>query len=184
VASLPTATVSAGATPHFLQAAAGAPSIANPVIKFYAKKGRGRTVFMMYHAQPGRTDSTDLIRFRLRDNSLLARPDGTPILPGDSVLITLRLVDPVRLIVDFQPAGLQFNPQSPANLRIHWSKTNPDVNRDGVVNQLDAALKEKLVIWRRESSLTPWVPTSSLLDLVLKTCLVNLSGFTRYAVAY
>jgi hypothetical protein len=177
--------LTATATPHFLQAGAGAPKIANPVIRFYAKKGRRETIFMMYHARPGRRDSTDLIRFRLRENSLLARPNGSPIRAGDSVLITLRLVDPVRLIVDFQPAGLRFNPRDPADLRIHWSETNPDVNQDGKVNATDTSLKQKLNIWRRESSTQPWMRTPSLVNVPAQECeLESLTGFTRYAVAY
>ena len=176
--------VIATGTPHFLQAASGAPSIANPTIKFYAKKGQRRTVFMLYHARPGQRDSTDLIRFRLRETSLLARPNGTPIRTGDSVLITLKLVDPVKLIVDFQPAGLRFNPQNPADLRVRWAETNPDVNRDGAVNQQDATLKQRLKIWRRESSTQPWMKTASLVDVPSEECELDLTGFTRYAVAY
>jgi hypothetical protein len=182
--SAPAQAVTAASTPHFLQAKAVAPKIANPIIKFYAKNGQRRTVFMMYHARPGRRDSTDLIRFRLRENSLLRRPNGTPIRSGDSVLITLKLVDPVNLIVDFQPAGLKFNPQDPADLRIHWSETNPDVNRDGVVNQQDTALKQRIKIWRKESSTQPWVRTASLVNVPGQECELDLTGFTRYAVAY
>jgi hypothetical protein len=182
--SPPAQAVTTTSTPHFLQAKAGAPKIANPIIKFYAKKGQRRTIFMMYHARAGRRDSTDLIRFRLRENSLLRRPNGTPIRSGDSVLITLKLVDPVKLIVDFQPAGLKFNPQDPADLRIHWSETNPDVNRDGVVNQQDTALKQRIKIWRQESSTQPWVRTSSLVNVPGQECELDLTGFTRYAVAY
>jgi hypothetical protein len=183
-ASQLTRDVSATSTPHFLRAAADAPSIANPVIKFYAKKGRRHNIFMMYHARPGRNDSTDLIRFRVRERSLLARPDGTPIRAGDSVLITLRLVDPVRLIVDFQPAGLRFNPNDPADLRIRWHETNPDVNRDGVVNQQDATLRQRLKIWRRKSSTTPWTRLPSTVDVADEECETDLTSFTRYAVAY
>ena len=180
----PAQAVTATTTPHFLQAKAGAPSIANPTIKFYAKKGQRKTVFMLYHARPGRRDSTDLIRFRLRENSLLRRPNGSQIRAGDSVLITLKLVDPVKLVVDFQPAGLRFNPQDPADLRIRWNETNPDVNRDGSVNQQDATLKQRLNIWRRESSTTPWVRTQSVVNVPSQECELDLTGFTRYAVAY
>jgi hypothetical protein len=183
-ASAPAQAVTAATTPHFLRAAADAPSIANPVIKFYAKKGQRRTIFMLYHARPGRRDSTDLVRFRLREQSLLARPDGTPIRAGDSVQITLRLVDPVRLIVDFQPAGLRFNPQDPADLRIRWEETNDDLNRDGVVNSQDTALKQRLKIWRRESSAEPWMKTPSVVDVPGEECELDLTGFTRYAIAY
>ena len=180
----PSLALAASSTPHFLRAAANAPTIANPLIKFYAKKGQRRTVFMLYHARPGRRDSTDLVRFRLRENSLLRRPDGTPIRTGDSVLITLRLVDPVRLIVDFQPSGLRFNPNDPADLRIRWSETNPDVNRDGVVNSQDTALKQRLKIWRRESSAEPWTRTPSVVNVPDEECELDLNGFTRYAIAY
>src|SRR4051812_4727838 len=58
-----TQAVTATSTPHFLRAKTGAPTIANPVIRFYAKKGQRKTVFMLYHARPGQKDSTDLIRF-------------------------------------------------------------------------------------------------------------------------
>jgi hypothetical protein len=179
-----TQALTAAATPHFLRAAAGAPPIANPVIRFYAKKGQRKTVFMFYRPRPGQSQLTDLIRFRVRENSLLARPNGTPIRAGDSVLISIRLVDPVRLIVDFQPAGLRFNPQDPADLRIRWSETNPDVNRDGVVDQQDAALKQRLKIWRRETSTEPWTRLQSQVDVLSQECETDLTGFTRYAVAY
>jgi len=182
--SFPLEAVTVSSTPHFLRAKAGAPSIANPTIKFYAKKGQRKTVLMLYHARPGSRDSTDLIRFRLRENSLLRRPNGSPIRTGDSVLITLKLVDPVKLVVDFQPAGLRFNPQNPADLRIRWNETNPDVNRDGAVNQQDATLKQRLKIWRRESSTEPWVRTQSLVNVPSEECELDLTGFTRYAVAY
>lgn len=177
-------TVTATATPHFLRADRNAPTIANPVIKFYAKKGQRRTVFMFYHARPGHRDSTDLVRFRLREQSLLRRPDGTPIRAGDSVLITLRLVDPARLVVDFQPAGLRFNPNDPPDLRIRWNETNSDINRDGVVNQQDEAIKPRLKIWRRESFSQPWMRTPSVVNVPDEECELDLTGFTRYAIAY
>ena len=42
----------------------------------------------------GRTDSTEYLRFRVRNRSLLRRPDGTSFGPNDSLLITLRVTDP------------------------------------------------------------------------------------------
>jgi hypothetical protein len=171
-------------TPHFLQAMAGAPTIANPVIKFYAKKGRRSRVFMLYHARAGQRDSTDLVRFTVGEQSLLARPNGTPIRAGDSVLITLKLVDPVKLIVDFQPAGLRFSGQDPAELRLKWTETNPDVNHDGSVNQQDTTLTRRFKIWRRETSTTPWLRLQSQTVVESHEVETQVTGFTRYAVAY
>src|SRR5947208_3341874 len=42
--------------PTFLTADPSAPSIANPVIVFWAKKGVDKRVWMYYHARPGHTD--------------------------------------------------------------------------------------------------------------------------------
>jgi hypothetical protein len=53
-----------------------------------------------------------------------------------------------------------------------------------VVNQQDTALKQRIKIWRQESSTQPWVRTSSLVNVPGQECELDLTGFTRYAVAY
>jgi hypothetical protein len=93
-------------------------------------------------------------------------------------------VDPVRLLVDFQPAGLRLNPNDPADLRIRWNETNPDINRDGAVNEQDEAIKPRLKIWRRESFSEPWMRTPSVVNVPDEECELDLTGFTRYAIAY
>ena len=66
--------------------------------------------------------------------SLLALPDGTPILPGDSVLIQVSVVDPTEMLFDLEPTGLKFNPAAPARLKIHYDHAGGDLNDDGVAD--------------------------------------------------
>src|SRR5687767_14181513 len=109
---------------NFLRPALSAPSVANPVVSFYAKKGQDVEAIMWYRKRPDRPDSTEFIRFRLADNSLLTRPDGSAIAAGDSILITITLVDPQRLIIDMQPSGLRFSPVKPAELKISFAEAD------------------------------------------------------------
>ena len=171
-------------TPHFLSASASAPAIANPVLSFWAKKGVETYATMYYHAQPGSNDSTAFLRFRLRAASLAAMPDGTPIAVGDSVLITISLIDPDHLIVDCQPSGLTFAPDRPAVLKMSYAETNGDVNGDGVVDQQDTAILRTLRIWRREALMDPWMALVSNVDLGIHEVETDITGFSGYAVAY
>jgi hypothetical protein len=171
-------------TPHFLRPADGAPAIANPVVSFYAKRGETREALMLYHAQPGEADSTVFVRFKVGAKSLSALPDGSPIAQGDSVLITLTLTDPQKLIVDFQPAGLRFNVREPAELRMSYAEADPDLNDDGVVNKQDSSLTRKLRIWRAEAESDPFAPLASTVVQEAHEVEAQIGGFTRYAVAY
>jgi len=170
--------------PHFLSAATGAPTIANPVVSFWAKSGVDRTGSMVYHAAPGATDSVVFFSLRVRAKSLLTRPDGTAIAPGDSILITLTLVDPERLVVDCQPAGLRFNPDAPARLRMSFAETDPDVNGNGVVNGQDSALVRSFGVWRQEDALSPWLRLPSAVDTTAHEVETEIGGFTGYVIAW
>ena len=158
--------------------------MANPIIAFWAVKGVNKEVRMMYHARPGHTDSTTFLFFRVRPRSLNLRPDGTPIALGDSVLITVTLVDPVALKLDFQPSGLRFAASDSAEMRLSFKETLRDLNGDGVVNHLDSDIVRSMAIWRRESPLDPWIPMPSVLLSGSYELQARITGFTGYACAY
>ena len=170
-------------TPRFLHPAPGAPGIVTPVT-FTFTKGIAGEALMLYQAAPGTADPTVFVRLKVGAKSLRARPDGSPIAPGERVEVTLTLVDPVALIVDFQPAGLRFDPREPAELRMSYTETDPDVNGDGTVNQQDARLTRKFKIWREETITDPWTALPSDVFLGVHEVEAPVTGFTRYAVAY
>ena len=170
--------------PHFLQTAAGAPTIANPVISFWAKRGVKQTVEMYYHRESGGRDSIPFFSLRLRERSLWRRPDGTAFANGDSVLITLTLVDAEHGIVDCQPSGLRFADGDPARVKISFFHDDDDLNHDGVVNGTDTALASTLQIWRKESASEPWLSVKSKVSDGPREVEADINGFTGYAIAW
>jgi hypothetical protein len=171
-------------SPNFLAADAAGPVIANPVAQFWAKKGEDRTGTIYYHRVSGGRDSIPLFALRVRPKSLLRRPDGSAIAYGDSVLITLTLVDAERLIVDCQPSGLRFDPKDPARLRMNFEFTDDDVNDDGSVDAADTALTKTFAIWRQETSDAPWYRQLSTLSFGAHEVETDVGGFTSYAIAW
>jgi len=167
-----------------LAPAVGAPAIANPVVTFYAVAGQNRQAFMYYRSRPGRADSTVFIRFRVSNGSLLARPDGTPFADGDSVLITMTLIDPEKLIVRFAPSGLQFDPLDPADIKFNFLETDDDLDDDGVITAADSTFATMLAIWKRENANEPWYKQTSILSTELHEIEAEVTGFTEYIIAW
>lgn len=169
---------------RFLRPAPGAPSFGDRTVSFWAVKGVRTQVELMYRALPGQTDSSVFVRFRVDPQSLLARPDGTPIAQGDSVLITLSVDDSTRLICRYEPEGLRFDRRKPARLFIKYGEADPDLDHNGVVNAQDTALVRTFRIWRQEAQGEPWVGIVSTIAEDALEVEADIYGFTRYAVAY
>ena len=168
----------------FLSPDPSAPPLGAQTITFDAVQGQDTEVFMWYRKRPDRTDSSKVLRLRIKDDAQIVRPNGTPLLPGQSVAITITIVDPVRLIADFQPAGLRFLGSEVADLTMWYDERDHDFNDDGVIDAADAAIEPTLAIFRRERVTAPWVRLTS--DVVIETDEVEaeISGFTNYVIAY
>jgi hypothetical protein len=168
-----------------LTAAANAPAIANPAITFTAIRGRDTLVRMYYHAtRPGAHDSTVFAVFRVPAKALSNRPDGTRIADGESVTITMTLVDAVHGVIDFQPSGLRFSTKNPAVLRITYADDDLDLNHDGVVDSADTALERTFYIGGRETPDSPWFRVASTLLQEAGEVEGSIYGFTGYAILF
>lgn len=161
-----------------------APALATTSVSFYAVKGMNAGADIWYRARLGQTDSTKMLEFRMGGESLDRRPDGTPFAMGDSILITITVLSPANLIVDFQPSGLKFSAQDPARLKIFFGECGDDLDRDGQVTSSDDVIEGQLALWRQETPTAPWFKMSSLVVKENKEVDALLSGFTGYAVAY
>ena len=171
--------------PDFLHAAADAPAIANPVIVFTAVRGRDTTVRMVYqHSRHGGGGDDLFAEFRVDARSLVFRPDGRAIADGESIQITMRLVDAVHGIIDFQPSGLRFSARDPARLKISYAHTDPDINGDGMVDARDTALRRGLHLICRETPTSPWTPVPSVNDSGNDVVDAPILGFSGYAIEY
>ena len=161
------------------------PPLFDPVVSFWAVRGEDREVEISFvddedPNQPGE----EYLELEVDADALQARPDGTPIAEGDSVLITVRVVDPARLLFEFQPAGLTFNPARPAELKIHYNHADDDLDEDGDVDLEDESLELTIAIWRQENDGDPFERLGSLLIDDLEEIDAELEGFSRYALAY
>jgi len=155
----------------------------NPSDSFYAKRGEDREVRIFFQDSTG-GQGEEYLRLRVDAGSLLTMPDGTPVLPGDSVLIHVRVVDPAEMLFELQPSGLGFSPLAPARLKIHYDHAAGDFNDDGVANTLDAVIEGTLSIWRQENPGDPFVRLTSVLTIETDEAEAPLTGFSRYALAY
>jgi hypothetical protein len=168
---------------NVLRLAGAAPPLQTTEVSFWAKRGstaEGALYFL--DATGGRGDR--FVRLTIPSDGLLARPDGTPIAEGDSVLITLRAVDPAQILFEFQPSGLRFRASDPAELEIEYQKADDDFNRDGDIDEADDDIEDRLAIWRQEAVGDPFVRLGSAVQKDLERIEAELLGFSRFAIAY
>jgi hypothetical protein len=163
---------------NFLRLAATAPPYLNATDSFWAVKGSSRSIRIYF------ADSTPLLRFTVPSQALTTLPDGTPIANGDSLLIHLTVIDPVHMIVQFEPSGLQFSVTDPARLRFYFAEADHDVNDDGNVDGADSTAITMLHLWRQESIGLPWLQLGTTVNVDDEEVDVDIFGFTNYALAY
>ena len=159
----------------FIRSAATAPPLVTTDTSFWVTAGDGRDIRIPY------VNGAPCLEFRVPGNALLRRPDGTAFRRGDSVRITVRLADAGRFSFEFQPAGLRFDPDHPAELRIRYSYADPDFNGDGRVDAADQRFDFGL--WRQEAAGQPWAGLVTVRDTDLQEVRATLEGFTKFAVA-
>ena len=168
---------------NLIRLAPTSPPILNPEQSFYAVQGEDRELRISFQDQAG-GEGEEFLRLRVRPNSLRALPDGSPIPPGDSVLITVRIVDPANILFEMEPSGLTFAPGEPAELKIHYNHADHDFNEDGSIDVFDAQIKTRLAIWRQELPTDPFVKLGSVNVEDQEEINADILGFSRYAISY
>lgn len=161
-----------------------APPLAQASVSFYAVRGQDREAVIWYHARPGAIDSTRLARLRVRKESLVGDAQGTPLAMGDSVLITMTVVDTARQLIELQPSGLTFSANDPARLTLCFLEMDHDFNGDGGIDTADLEIENTFQIWAQERPGDPFVSLPSELGESGDEVETDIPGFTRYVVAY
>jgi hypothetical protein len=155
--------------------APSAPALSDTVVSFWAVRGQQREVQISYQS-PGYTGKC--LRFVVPAQAVRAGDFA-----GDSVRITIRVLDTARFNYQFEPAGLQFDSAHPAQLEIRYKWANPDYNGDGVVDAFDTAAEQSLAIWRQEQPGDPWTQLLVRRHAIEPEVHADIEGFTRYALA-
>ena len=164
----------------FIRAAANAPPLDSLQVHVWAKAGENRQALISYKKVGGYGGDVCL-EFKIPGNGLWKRPDGSVVAKGDSVLITITVVDPAQFNFRFEPSGLQFRPDHPAELRVSYKWANPDFNGDGKVDDKDTRFDFQM--WKQETDASGWIETGTIRDADLEELRADIRGFTRYALA-
>lgn len=158
-----------------LRQAANAPALATTEISFWAKAGDGIEREIPY------VNGEDCLEFKIPGNALLRRPDGTAFQRGDSVLITIRVIDPALFQFELLPAGLVFSRDHPAELEISFRYADRDFNADGVVDERDRI--DRVSIWRQEAGQSTWDQLLTAIDVDLEEAEADVLGFSKFMMA-
>ena len=151
---------------------------------FYAKVGEHREIRLVYQGSTPTDSGSEFLRFEVPTDGLYRKPDGTAFGATDSIGITITVLDPKKFLFDFQPSGLQFNPNDPARLKVEYHYADPDFNGDGTIDSRDAAIETMLALWRREPPDTLWDQTAAVRSLELEEFDADILSFSQYAVAW
>lgn len=179
----PPGTIKPTAELAIIKIPATAPALFNDSVAFYAKAGRDDEGFI-YFKTAGGGRGEKFARIRIRQRSLASRPDGTPFGPNDSVLIVMKVVNPLELGVELSPSGIHFNASDPAELRIEYAATGGDLNGDGRNDADDSAIEQKIALWRQEQPGDPLVKIGTVKTEGLRELKADLVSFSRYYIAY
>lgn len=151
----------------FVEQASAAPALQTYRVQFYAIAGQQQRVEILY------ANGEDFLQFDLDEETLVRDSAGRLLAPGDSVRITIT-VDTEKFIVRFQPEGLVFNQNRPAELEFEYARAD------------SLYLDQETLIgaWRQERVGEPWQELAPLrFDVTLDEIEIEVPGFTRYALA-
>lgn len=167
-ATPPTLPAVAAAAPapeaRFLRRAPGAPAFARDAAVLEAAAGAAGEATLRF------ADGSPLAAFRVTGESLRgATIGGRPLLPGETVRITLASADPARFVVSLEPSGLVFNPAAPAELVVFHRHADA------------RGARGPLAAWKQEKDGEPWTRVAGSDEP--GRFRISVGGFTKYAVA-
>lgn len=169
---------------RFLSPAAGA-TLSRDSVSFWAVAGRGREAGLYFRPRAGSTDSVRFLLFKIESDTRLRRPDGTLVANGDSIRITIRVLDFSRLITRFEPSGMKFE-RDPAELRLDFGNADGDYDDDGDDDAADDEKVSSFAIWKQERTGLPWTKLTSQVEISgnLREVKAEIGSFTNHAVAF
>lgn len=150
---------------------------------FWAVKGDDRELEIRYLPDEPGGEGEEFLEFRVPAEGLLRRPGGSFFADGDSILITVTLSPDGRFLFDFQPSGLQFDPEHPARLDITYRGVDDDLDGDGDVDGDDDDLESRLRVWKQERPGEPWFPIGTLHIEDFDEIEGEITSFTGFCIA-
>lgn len=162
-----------------------APPLLTNDTSLVARRGEAFRVEIFYQdpQQPSQAGER-FLRFELDPASLSRYPDDHPMAgaafqPGDTVTIRIRVASDT-LLADFEPNGLRFDPDAPAELELHYVEADRDTDDDG---EDEPEFEDDVDLWRQERPGDPWFRVGEIKDFEDDGMEAFLESFTRFAAA-
>lgn len=151
---------------------------------FWAKVGDGRELKLYYQGVvPGDTGE-EFVHFEVPGDGLYRGPNGSLFAPGDSILITVTVADPTRFVFRFEPAGLQFQAEHPAKLKVRYLLGDHDFDGDGDEDAADDHIEQQLDLWHQSTPGGSWRQVGAIRFSDPDEINANIGSFSQYAVAW
>ncbi len=150
---------------------------------FLVTAGERIEIELLTDPEPGDDDGEEFLEFEVDEDALLRRPDGTPFQIGDTITIRIQVPgDEYRFI--FEPSGLVFNPNRPAELKITYVDADDDFDDDGDVDGDDVAFETDLAVWRQEVLGGDWERLGATIhEIETDEIEIDIEHFTGFALA-
>jgi hypothetical protein len=181
--TMPRADVVASGEPHLLQQAPNTPALEKTKITFVATKGTETEVTLKYGKDATHKDKQIFAQFTIPPLGLKTRPDGRPIGIGESIEITLTVIDPLKFLIKLEPSGLKFDPANNAVLTLSYIYAIQDFNGDGEINDVDRDIERNLRLWRKDGT-APFQKLEGTPQLATDRVSAVIGGFSNYLIAY
>ncbi len=176
---------------HILYRSASAPPLETYEATFRACRHKSQSLVILYQQEDrasrrlgdeeGRVELDDaeaegtraFLQLDIPKGALLRRPDGRRFGKRDCIQIAVT-VDPVYLVAEVEPHGLQFSSKNPARLNIWYGEADPDL----------LVPESKLAIWRLPHDGGSWSEQPVRHFQGEKRLQTQLRQFSHYAVAH
>ena len=150
---------------------------------FVVTAGERIEIELLMDPEPGEDDGEEFFEFEIDEDALLRRPDGTPFEPGDTITITVTVPGNDYVFL-FEPSGLVFNPNRPAEMKITYIDADDDFDDDGDVDDEDVSFEQDLSIWRQNVLNGPWQNIgASIHSIESDEIEFDVEHFTGFALA-
>lgn len=150
---------------------------------FWALRGEDRVLVLRYQPEQPGDEGDEFLKFKVPGNSLVRRPDGTTFAEGDSVRIEVHVDDAGRFLFHFEPTGLVFDPDEPAELKVAYREADDDLNGDGDIDDEDVEIKFLLNLWRQDEPGGRWFRLATLKFEDLDEVEAEVFHFSRFGLA-
>jgi len=164
-----------------VRVAPDAPPLDATEVKFWMVRGQQREIEISYTGDDGYNGKC--IRLVFPAEAPLRDAAGRAIAPGDSIEVTLRVLDPDLFLFEIEPAGVILNPAHPARMEIRYRWMALDLNGDGRVDTVDDGIASGFRLWAQDLGNQRWSTVPSERFANIQEVHATISVFTRYALA-